>query len=94
MAAYFSLTRVGEDKPTPFVRVDEELCRYMGELVDPVQYYRPGGTYSNWFDTVGLGIACGKTGAELIAWAPDHPEWVAMVQFLQSNYEWDCWSMR
>ena len=85
MAAYFTLTRLGETKPSTFNRVDEELCRFFGVAVDEEKYLW------HWYDTVGLGIALEHGPARLLEAFSESPEAVAVIDYLRSHYEWNAW---
>lgn len=59
MAAYYTLTRKGEETPTNLVQIDEEMCAHFGVTPDVEKWYR------NWENTIGLGIALGKNWDQL-----------------------------
>jgi len=90
MANYFQLTRVGETTPSTFQRVDEELCRYMGEAVHEVRWA------FGWYDFFGLVIAQGKKPDQIRGYAADRDEDERnlinkICEYLQTYYEWDSW---
>jgi hypothetical protein len=84
MPNYFTLTRVGETEPTPFARVDEEICRELGEPVDPKWYV--GG----WYDNIGGAIAMGKSPAWIWEQLVDTPS-RRLFEIIVSKFEWDAW---
>ena len=86
MAACFSLTKIGETKPTPLQTVDEEMARFFGEEPHPVKWYK------NWYNSIGLAIACGCDLDKVAEnCSPDMPELVAIIQFLQERYTFNAW---
>jgi hypothetical protein len=93
MALYFQLTRVGEQSASPLSRVDEELCRYLGEPVHEDHYVH------GWVDTVGYLIATGRNPQDCIGqlhkhWVGDVQPWLEIVDYLRSHYEWNGWPQR
>jgi len=63
----FQLTRKGEKEPTDLQLVDEELCNVFGQPVDKKYWMplfkvtEPERTCYNWYDIIGLGLACGRS---------------------------------
>lgn len=86
MPVCFSLTKKGESEPTPLQTVDEELSRAFGEDPDPVKWYK------NWYNTIGLAIACGRDLDRMAnECKEDMPAWTAIIRWLQDNYEFSAW---
>lgn len=50
----FSLTKKGENAPTPLVKIDEEICEHFQAEVHPTKYH------ASWFDIIGWHLAMGR----------------------------------
>ncbi len=86
MSACFSLMKKGESEPTHLHAVDEEMARAFGEEPDPVKWYK------NWYNTIGLAIACGQDLDQMARECEqDMPSWTAIIRWLQANYEFNAW---
>lgn len=89
MANYFQLTRVGESTPSEFTRVDEELCRYFGEHVDSVQWFR------GWYVSIGMAFAMGDSPARIREiFGIDDREILDVLDYLITYYDIDAWYSR
>ena len=92
----FTLTRKGASEPSTFVAIDEEICAYCNIPVDPDLFAH------NWYDTIGLNLACGRSLDELLESAtarydPEDPEDLTMLRilrYLNSHYTSDSWYER
>jgi len=65
--------------------VDERMCRDFGVAPDPTKYYR------YWLETIGFGIALGKTREELIEIFPDY---ATITEWLFENFKIESWFER
>lgn len=80
----FTLTKKGETEPTTLNKLDEEICEFLGEPVDPVHYV------ADWYNTIGLMLACGKTlpqCKEIFTHETTHK----IVDFLDEHYVAHAW---
>lgn len=57
----FQLIRKTDNQPASLVTVDEELCRHLGVEIHRTLYV------GNWYNTIGMGLACGVKLEEIIA---------------------------
>lgn len=55
----FQLALKGEKEPQRLNAIDEAICAHFGVEVDEVKWYK------NWYNTIGLLLACGKSFAEI-----------------------------
>lgn len=101
MPSCFSLTKKGEDKPTPLSKIDEELCVHFNHAVHPVTYLW------GWYDAIGFNLAIGKSFPEvrehfqkmLLTDEIKNDEqsillverWISMVGYLEDHYTSDSW---
>lgn len=76
----FELIRKGETEPSTLISVDIAICEHLDMPVDPKRYA------DSWYDIIGLGLACGKTLAEIAAIEADYPTTVKICDFLAENY--------
>lgn len=86
----FSLRRKGNPEAGPVVltTVDEEICRALDEEVDEKLWCR------NWYNIVGLLLACGKSFDDIREICSDTPAIVEVVNFLADNFVSDAWYSR
>ena len=65
----------------PLVRIDREICQLLGVEEHPTRWcdIRDG----DWFNTLGFGMACGKTYEQL---RELYPEAVKVIDYLESKY--------
>lgn len=97
MPNYFTLTKIGESEPTALAKIDEELCKFLGEPVHEKDYvYR-------WFDTIGLRLACGDSLHDILAYymmrreETDDPYFnphCEIADYLLNHYEPKSWASR
>lgn len=85
MSNYFTLTRNGSDKPAAFTLIDEEICQHFGAPVDDDRYFM------EWYNTIGLGLAIGKTWEQLEEIFKNSPTTLKIISFLRNNYTADAW---
>lgn len=84
----FTLTRKGEDKPTGFAAIDDEMCEALGVPCDEKEYYL------SWYDIVGLQLALGWDWERIRADHQDWPEMLRVVDWLEANFVSDAWAER
>lgn len=97
MPNYFTLTKIGESEPTPLAKIDEELCKHLGEPVDPVKYVH------GWYDSIGLRLAIGDSLQDIMAYYTErrkekddwyYKAYCEMTEYLMNNYEPNSWASR
>ena len=94
----FTLTRIGESKPTALQVIDNEMCKYFDAHTDP-QYF-----YKGWYDYIGLLLAIGwdwtkikhhLEGELLCATNPSAVGWFGdmldMALWLEANFIPNAW---
>jgi hypothetical protein len=81
----FELTRKGHSSPESLAKVDRELWEHFtGSVPDPDDHY-----YFNWYNIVGLELACGRTFTEL---KDRYSEtMLPVIEYLERNFEVRCW---
>ena len=82
----FTMTRKGEDKPTTFVQIDEDLCAHLKVECHPKNYYR------GWYDSIGLGLAYGKSFTDMMELCKDDPDTLEILAYFEANYVSDAWA--
>ena len=95
----FQLTLIGETEPSTLQSVDNRLWQLLGN-VDP----DPKRWYKNWYNIIGLALACGKNFKEIqgileeqLNYAStedevDHyQDLINITWFLQDNYTTRAW---
>ena len=85
MPACFSLTKVGSFTPQKLQEVDNDMRRHFGAEADAEKWYR------GWYDIEGYGIAVGYDPQKLREILRDRDE---IIDYLQSNFEWNAWYSR
>ncbi len=85
MPAYFSLTKVGSTTPQNLQEIDDDMRRHFGAEADKERWYR------SWYDIEGYGIAVGHGPQKLREILRDRDE---IIDYLQSNFEWNAWYSR
>lgn len=85
----FTLTRKSnlEAGPVKFVEIDAELCKHFNEPVDEVHWYL------GWYDSIGLGLALGKSWDELRTWwkEEDAAQMLRIIDYLEENFTPNAW---
>ena len=84
----FSLTPKGETRPQNLNSVDEALCKALGEPVSNTLWCR------DWYNYIGLLLACGKTFDEIREVCCDSPEMLQVIDFLDAHYVSNAWYER
>lgn len=96
----FSLTRKNNPQagPVALTLVDEEMCDYLKEPVDPDNWCH------DWYPTIGFGIAMGKTFAQLRERHMNEskqtrdsdyiPIMVKIIDWLDYHFTTDAWAER
>lgn len=84
----FQLTRKGSDEATKLQEIDNELwLEFNGSIPEPNDKW-----YMNWYNTVGLMLACGKTFEQI---KEELSEDIGpVVDFLNHNYTARSWAER
>ena len=82
----FSLTKKGDSKPATLTSVDEAICALLGEPVHELNWCH------QWFDSVGFGLAVGRTFADMRDTFADCPDLLKIIDFLEANYTPDAWA--
>ena len=85
MSICFTLTPKGEKTPAKFQDIDNQLREAFHQPPDAVKWLW------GWYDVVGLGLACGKTWAELRAILEGDENLIAVVNWLEGRYDVDSW---
>lgn len=85
MPRCFALTKKGENKPTKLQTIDDEMRVAFGEPPDSSRWFR------GWYNIIGLGLAVGKSFAQLKELFNDDAELVAVIDYLAERYVSDCW---
>ncbi len=84
----FQLIDKETNEPAVFAHIDDRLCEHLGVEPDKKKFLY------NWYDTIGLGLAMGKTWDEMRTWwANDSPK-QNVINFLEQNYTPDAWRER
>lgn len=75
----FQLVRLSllDEGPVALSKIDAEMCYRFDVEPDPVTYYRM------WFDTIGFGLACGKSWDQLRKLFPTR---VDIIDWLSDNF--------
>ncbi len=77
----FQLSRPGVG-PVALQTIDEEMCKHFEVPCDPVRWYR------EWYNIIGLGLACGKSFEQLRNILPQHLD---IIDWLDSQFTADAW---
>ena len=85
MPACFTLTRVGESKPSSFQRIDAELCRHMGVPVDPANYL------DDWRMFIGLALSVCASPDKITEYCADGESLPQIWDYIRMHYESDAW---
>ena len=86
MPACFSLTRKGEERPVDLVKLDAELREHFKQPQHDTEWLW------GWYDSIGLACAVGKTWEQQRDIFKDWPEELRVIDYLEENFEVDCWS--
>ncbi len=85
MPRCFALTKKGENEPTKLQAIDDEMRVAFGAPPDSSQWFR------GWYNIIGLGLAVGKSFAQMRELFEDDAELVECLTYLEEKYESDCW---
>ena len=85
MPRCFALTKKGENEPTKLTAIDDEMRVAFGAPPDSSQWFR------GWYNIIGLGLAVGKSFAQLKKLFNDDAELVAVIDYLAEHYTPDGW---
>lgn len=96
MAGYFQLLNKKTGKPESFSFIDEELCNYFHEPIDPDKYL------AGWYDSIGFRVAMGKSLTEirqdfinLMIEDPKHAEGISnlikILDWIDQHYTTNSW---
>ena len=81
----FTLTKIGEDKPSIFATIDDDLRVYFNEEPDADRWL-----YS-WYDIVGLALALGHSWEKMREYITD-PGNLKVIDYLEKRYTINAWS--
>ena len=82
----FTLTKKGEDKPSTFQDIDQELCDMLGVPCDDEHWVE------HWYDSIGLALACGKTFKQMMQedyWDINDQK---ILKYLDEHYTSSAWA--
>jgi len=85
MPICFTLTVKGENKPMKLQTIDDEMRAAFGAPPDPHRWFR------NWYNTIGIGLAVGRSFAQLREVFANDAELVECLTYLEERYVPDCW---
>lgn len=85
MPVCFQLFRKGEDQPTPFQTIDEELCIFFNTPVHPTYWFR------DWYNTIGFGLAVGGDWNRQREVFHDEPRILEVVDWLEARFTTKAW---
>lgn len=91
MPAKFTLCRKEENTPILFTTIDEEMCVALNVRCDAEKYYK------NWYSTIGLSLACGKSFQNIredCKGYPDEKVILRIINFLDNNFTANSWHSR
>ena len=89
MPRCFQLFKIGSDRPETLQHVDDVLWMNVGFCSPHKELW-----FANWYNTIGLGLACGKTFDDMFKekWFEDIESigYKALL-YLSSHYSADAW---
>ena len=88
MANYFTLTKIGQETPSRFADIDNDICKEVGITPDDNKYYL------SWYDIIGLALAIGKDWEWCKNEFKNWPEMLTVINFLEKNYISNAWASR
>ena len=85
MPSCFTLTEIGKSEPSVINDIDKDLWDHFngGEPKGNEKYYR------NWYNTIGIRLAMGKTFAEIKEVYKDND--ISVIEYLESKYVPNAW---
>jgi hypothetical protein len=95
----FELHKKGETVKTDFFVIDKELCDLVGETphethwVSALSDIPTTSQVGNWMDTIGMGLACGRSFADIKANYND-PRMGKFIDHLSAKYDVRAWAER
>lgn len=84
----FTLTKIGEDKPSRLPAVDDAICAHLG--ITPHEKFFA----HRWYDLIGLSLALGHSWEKIREIFADDGDLLKIAQFLQDNYTVNAWAER
>lgn len=81
------LTRKGEDEATDLTTIDTELWNHFVDTGEPEGNEQ---WYHNWYNTIGLAYAMGKSTMEVMDLL-DGPDLKEVAKYLHENYNVEAW---
>lgn len=87
----FSLTRKGEKEPRELYKIDDDLWfLFTGAIPKPNDRW-----YKNWYNIIGLRLACGHSLKEIAdEMREEEDELADVAEFLYTNYISNSWYSR
>lgn len=81
----FTLTKKGETELSRFADIDDEMRKDFGAPPDTRSYFY------NWYDHIGLYLACGWSFDRIIAEGVQSDKLREIAKWLQERYEPNAW---
>lgn len=83
MPACFQLIPKGSTEPKTLQEIDEEMCKHFKQPCDKVKYL------NGWVDSVGLGLAVGRTFEEILTIYKEEKleSLILITEYLRDRYE-------
>ena len=72
----------------PLAAVDEEMCRHFEAPCHPTRYYE------SWYDTIGYGLAQGRSFDEIRSTYADIPRLVEVATWIETHFTVRAWHER
>lgn len=86
MPNYFRLISKETKRTVSLLKIDEELCELLNVPCDPMEYVH------RWYDTIGFGLAMGKTFEQLKDIYKGLPNTIKIIEYLEAHYTSDAWA--
>ena len=81
----FTLTDKTTGERAVFAYIDNDMRKHFNQPDDPDKYLW------GWYDTIGLGLAMGKTWDEMRTWWDDNSPMQKVINYLEERYTPDAW---
>lgn len=85
MPSCFSLTPKGESEPRILQEVDDKMWVDFGGVPDPDKWFR------NWYNWLGLALACGRTFEDIAETFSDMPGDIEVIKYIEEHYTVNSW---
>ncbi len=87
MAANIQFIRIGENNPIILNRLDEEICRAVGDEIHPLNWCR------NWYNVIALDLAMGNSFKEVKNKVEEwgYFELSPVIDYIEKNFRVNCW---